>query len=551
MSDEDNPVKIFFSAPNVRSLYQTIRQGLTESFGPKSLVGMDERFFSDLIEIMKMVMKPIKRVPADTDKDIFVQTLNKQVINEAVSMYVSVIQGDAPEVQQPSLERIPSPKPRQKKRQSTPIKSVTSSKEITDVALEHLMQNRNPEDVKPGVPKFKDDDEEYSDDINELYEHAEYYRQNQDLLPHPEIHDDSNVRETPLRYEATPPPRGAERYLEHKIESMAVPNRPSEMESSPIPLLPPQPSELQVLIPANSRNQVSETRAIPHIFVVNSTDRNPNIHPSPSEYRIVIRSPFIDVVSVKLLSADIPLSAYNVNSTNNLLYFEEVAGTTITAIIPEGNYPDADALAMAVEASMIAVTGLGVTYTATVDMLTGKITITSDGAGGAIFNLLFFGTPMLDGPGPAPFQKEIPQYPPASLGPILGYQAGVDYTGVLTYTAPFVPNMDGESSVYLHIKELELLKSENSNVDCSFAQIPYVGTDGYARYNCKQYAKFMRHFSPIEGKLAYLTISFRTASGELFDFNGRNNTLTFMIRTNDVNVGPYEPGNTDIPEQKH
>lgn len=568
--DNNNPIKKFFSPNNVLSLYQTIQQGLQERYQTT----IPERYVEQLIDIMKMVVEPLpQRIPANVDRDWFIQSLNKQVLKEAVPMFADIASkhadqqlGYAADSTQQAPLLPPQRKPQQDpmRPQSTPINKVLNV-EVDEAKLSKLMQERGNKAAPVPRPKFEDDEPEYPDDINDLYELEEQSRHHQDVIP-PPTEAIGETRSTPILYTQPPvvpvavsplqsaynpnefigaPPRGAERITSSSNSTVIRRfDEPSigdllgnEVEDEETP---PQPAELR-LIPQTSRNQVSTSKAIPNVLIVNSADRNQNIYPNASDFRVQLLRQYTDVESLELSCALIPLSAYNVNSTNNKINFEETMGTTLTAVIPVGNYPDATTLAFAVAASLTAATANGVTYSAAVDPLTGKFTITSDGAGGSIFTLIFFGTPSLEGVGPVQYQRERPSYPPDSSGSILGF-APTDYSGSLTYTAPFTPNLDGEPAVYVHVQEAEMLDSNNPRVQDALACIAIAGGNegrGYERFAASEWCRFVRYYSPLEGKIGTLTISLRTASGSLLDLNGRDYVLTFNIVTNDKTQSVY------------
>jgi hypothetical protein len=555
--DTANPIKQFFSASNVRTLYQTIQQGLKEQYSTT----IDDRYMAQLVDVMKIVVEPLpKRIPATVDKNWFVQSLNKQVIQESIPLFIGFVTkkpvgGSStpllPPPQQPKMERPDRP-------QTT---NANNNASADDEALTKLVNDRSDRRPPMQRPKFEDDQPEYPDDINDLYEMEEQFRQQSDVMAPPQERFGETLS-TPISYTAsTPigdvPPRGAERFHVNATPIAATPIvstpivPPLASLTHPVPE-PPQPSQLR-LIPETSRNQVTDSRAIPHVLIVNSADRNINIYPNPSQYRVQLDDRYYDVEALELCCALIPLSAYNVNTSNNVLLFEETAGVTLTALIPVGNYPDVTALSVAVAASLTAASVNGVTYTATVDPLTNKITITSDGAGGSIFTLIFFGQPTLEGIGPTQFQRERPAFPPNSIGGVLGYNPQ-DYTGALTYTAPNVPNIDGEPAVYLHVEEAEMLESNNTNVRNALACIALAGGEesrGYERFSSHEWCRFVRYYSPLEGKIANLTITMRTASGALFDFNGRDHVLTFTITTRDKAQPVYGNDRTDRSGEHH
>jgi len=546
-------------------------------------VQIDHRYKEQLIEIMKMVLEPLpKRIPTDVDPRWFVRTLNQQTLKEALPIFADIAKGTtvpgekvAGNFQARLRENIARGDPmmgRAAGQQSTPINNVSAD----EASYQSMMNRRRSEIQQPRqAPHFADPEVEYPDDINDLYEYAEKERQLSDIqqAPDPTLQlpfdrmSGFMVRNSPTDYSSISPdpvlersggvfdpdtfdarpPISTERLNRHMV-------RPTEDAPSDLDFaaqtgqqlsfadIAPQPAQMRVLIPKTSRNLVHDSNHIPHIFVVNSaTDRNSAVYPSPSSYRVQLRDQYLDVVSVELTRAVVPLSTFNVNENNNVILFQEVDGATQQATIPIGNYPDVDTLAMAVAASMTAASPGGVTYTHFVNMLTSKITLTSDGFGGAIFNLEFFGTPSLEGEGTIEFKKEKPQYPTNSIGPVLGYDS-LDYTGALIYEAPFVPNLAGDDTVYIHVDELELIESNNASVHDAFAQIDLIGSNvlDYSRFEPRDHNRFIKYFSPPKGKLANLTISLRDAEGRLIDFNGRNHVLTFEVITKDKTQSPYE-----------
>lgn len=597
-SASKNPVQTFFSKSNAQNLYRTIRRGLKEHYD----VEIDNRYLEQMIDIMKMVIEPLpKRIPMNVDHDWYVKTLNEQAIREALPMFADIAKGKGKmqpgqqQQQQTATAASGGPISFMRRPQSTPLANVGGPSTDTESAYQRLVEDRNPPaaPAPPDHPNFEDPPMEYSDDVNDLYEYAEQQRQVVSLpqmldpdslpfdinpqatrteaaqyqpkppvqpprgqstpLPHldgggDDIHFDSN------RFVTEGAPRGTERLNREMVRPRRFDNSEfvnrSDLKQAASPEngqmlsfddIAPQPAQMRVLIPKTSRNLVHDSQQIPHQYVVSSRDRNPTVYPNASEFRLELRQPYIDVVSVELLQVTLPLSAYNVNENNNTIDFEEVDGIVQSATVPIGEYPDATSLGVAVAASMTAASAGGVTYSSSVNPLTGKITLTSDGFGGAIFNLLFLGTPSLEGEGTVEFRREKPQYPDSSIGPVLGYDTA-DYTGALIYAAPFVPDLSGINAVYMHIDELELLESNNPEIHDAFARIPIINTGAqtFATFEPNTTLRYEKYFSPPLGKLATLTISLRNEDGKIVNFNGRNYSLTLQIITKDKTQGPYQ-----------
>lgn len=118
-----------------------------------------------------------------------------------------------------------------------------------------------------------------------------------------------------------------------------------------------------------------------------------------------------------------------IESGSNTIVFEETASTPLTATVAAGEYSDTTAFLAAVKAALEAAGGS--VYTVAVDVNTGKIKITSDGAGGGgILNLLWTDAGSL------------------AMGDILGFDTAADMTGALTYTADVLRLTTGEFLVF-------------------------------------------------------------------------------------------------------
>lgn len=73
-------------------------------------------------------------------------------------------------------------------------------------------------------------------------------------------------------------------------------------------------------------------------IIIDSRDRNIDVNPQPNNYEIDLEKYLYNIISLELISADIPNTEYIINSDNNLLHFEETNNTELIATIPIGNY---------------------------------------------------------------------------------------------------------------------------------------------------------------------------------------------------------------------
>lgn len=557
---EKNPIKVFSSDENAKRLYRYIQQGIKEKYN----ITIDERYKKDMLSIMEMVVAPVRKTPPNgISPDKLLRVLNEQTLKEALPLFATEVEKSRQQQPQPQ-QPFAAPPQRQSTVITRPMQSTPIDVQSDNTTYERLLEARTPMNQMQAAkqPIFADPEPEYIDDVNDLYEDAENKRQQRDFIPPPtelpfEPQKGFQLRERPTEYSAQPP-RGSERYLEHQnivappvvsiVTTKKGQQQPVEDETetgiasstslSFGDVVPQSATQMRVLIPKTSRNHVPDSRQIPHYFVINSRDRNTATYPSPSEYRIELRQNYIDVVSVELINAAIPLTFYNVNTSNNIVEYEEVDGTIIRATVPVGNYPDITTLLFATTSSMTAASSNGAVYSSSVNSLTGKVTLISNGANSSIFNLVFFGQPILDNTS----SRDRPQYAPNSIAEMLGF-GPLDYSGDLMYQATSLPNMTPEPNIYLHVRELELLESNNSNVHNAFAMINLGSEDNYGKFIYfapEDPLRYIKVFSPPKGKLAYLTISFRNEQGDLIDFNGVNHSLTFSILCKDKSQGPYD-----------
>lgn len=72
--------------------------------------------------------------------------------------------------------------------------------------------------------------------------------------------------------------------------------------------------------------------------IIDSRDRNIDKYPEPNKYTLDLEHDMYNVISVELISAEIPNTEYIINNDNNSLHFEETNGATLIATIPVGNY---------------------------------------------------------------------------------------------------------------------------------------------------------------------------------------------------------------------
>ena len=272
-----------------------------------------------------------------------------------------------------------------------------------------------------------------------------------------------------------------------------------------------------------------------YYLVIDSRDRNQDLYPNSSNYQIDFNEVYKDILSIELISAEIPKSSYLINNSNNKIYFEETTGIEFVATIANGNYTP---ITLANEIQSVLNTIGNSNYTVTVDnILTNKFTFTSDlSAGAGHFNLIFNG-------GTEKYNNITrTTYKDNSIGSIIGFTR-VNMTGSNTYTGQNQYNLNGENYIFLNIKELENLDSitdANSSGTNSFTKITLdVDNTNTKYYKAENDYISQKIFVPPLPKLGQMIIKFLTYNNDLYDFSGREHSLYFKITTFNQNQKYY------------
>jgi hypothetical protein len=295
---------------------------------------------------------------------------------------------------------------------------------------------------------------------------------------------------------------------------------------------PPQPTNLQMLIkqPDVFRKYLEEANkglTKEYFVVIDSRDRNYDLFSSTSKYEVELNNVYKDIVSIELISAEIPHSGYIINISNNEIHFIETntqisTNTYYTATIPQGDYTESE-LATTIGNQMT--TAGQSTYTVTIDTTSRKISVASNLTGGDnIFSLIFRGN--------TEKYEDTTRYlyKTRSIGNILGFTR-TDLSGSASYTGQNQYNINGENYILLHIDNLSNMEGRGYGVSNSFAKITLTSDKNKTRfYNMNEYIT-KKIFNPPLAKLNQLFIKFKKYDGELYDFGGIEHSLFFKITT--------------------
>lgn len=280
-------------------------------------------------------------------------------------------------------------------------------------------------------------------------------------------------------------------------------------------LLIQQPKKFKELVEKsyNDNNYIKE-----EYLLIDSRDRNQTDYENPNNYQIDLTEEYKDILSVSLISSNIPKSQYLINSSNNKLNFIDSNLVEYEIQIPIGNYT-INELTTQIQTSMNATASTDV-YTVTEDTKTNKITISTTG----IFQLLFNGGTEIYNDTTRSIYKE------NSIGKLIGF-TNTDTNGSNTYTSQKQYDLNGPTYILLHINELNNLDGIKNSIKNAFAKIPLDTNQNEYKFfkNCNDY-NVITEFSPPLARLSQLNIRFLNYDNTEYDFGGLEHTFLLKIR---------------------
>lgn len=278
---------------------------------------------------------------------------------------------------------------------------------------------------------------------------------------------------------------------------------------APAPVHDPVPYSIPEAIEERLNDHIAPGVTSTQVILVESRDRDLDKYPEPSEYVLDVPD-IINVESITLESAVIPASQYLIHDGNDTFRVQETnaqesSNEWVDVNIPHGDY-DITSLAAAIKAALDGA-GAGATYAVTETSLTSTLAITSSLGGTAdLFNLDFT-------------SRDIAQ--------VLGYRPQ-EYTGLLTYSAPWRYNLSGEPYVLLQVNDYDLVDSAGDTVR-ALAVIPLDGSRTIFRENGDYTATYIP--PGISARINTLRVRITDRSGNLYDFNGVDHNFTLRVTT--------------------
>lgn len=262
-----------------------------------------------------------------------------------------------------------------------------------------------------------------------------------------------------------------------------------------------------------------------HTVLVDSRDREIGAYPDAGRYRVMLPRIYRDVVSARLLSAEVPSSFYVFtaalgNTTLQIQTDEEV----IIASIPDGNYGPASMQAAIMTALNQA--SPDISWSLEISQTTLKARVSNN-------NTVEFGLTVA----------------PGDLASALGFLP----TGNLSsegaeLVSSHVVNLNPQAYVLLDIEELNGIDEGGLGGDevgqGSFAKIPFnANSFEYVYLDTTRSSTPAVHFIPAIPKLDRLRVAIRFHDGRTVPFNGADHSFTLQLETR----SPVTPPKNSAP----
>jgi hypothetical protein len=266
----------------------------------------------------------------------------------------------------------------------------------------------------------------------------------------------------------------------------------------------------------------------PTILLINSANRNTDeddINGTQS-YKVKLGDDLTDIVKLRLEVADIPKSRYMINSYNDIFRFQETnvqvsAGTYFEINLTHGNYDGADlVLELKTEMEVVSATTYDVSY----DSDTKKITISQNGSGVDVFNIIF-----TDGPRTIDDTKY--PYFENSAGRIFGFKP-INKSGAsgASFVGDWIVDLSYGDYVIVRLNDIDNLTTSNAS-GIGNAWFPvYLDhiEDRYKYINDGKMNTYEIQFKNLK-RYSYMRISLFDQYGKKYETNGINHSFVFSV----------------------
>lgn len=240
-------------------------------------------------------------------------------------------------------------------------------------------------------------------------------------------------------------------------------------------------------------------------FVVDSRSRDIKLFPSPAQYEVIFDDDIDDVLSAKLVCADVPFSTYLINKYFNTLYMS-MNGNSYKVVLDEGDYTPQQLATLIENAinNMVTSGDFTVSYESSTDNFRFK----------------------------AKYGFSIDFSAKNSLCYILGFSTK-EYTSTAEGVAPYTNILNAEyrrnfnycNYIVMSLEQFDTNKSVYNLLAKSFAIIPKKYTD----LNISDKSQIIKTFSPSIPRLNKLRVKFYDPYGNLYDFQNHDHRYELVF----------------------
>lgn len=275
------------------------------------------------------------------------------------------------------------------------------------------------------------------------------------------------------------------------------------------PFIIPEPEGLKEPTKVNNKSVYK--------YSIDSRDRNLDSYPTPSKYAIEFYDGVIkDVISIELLTSNVPFSRYNIHDHNNKLHFvlDSNPGQVMEAVVPPGNYTEA-LLCERLDTILSVDYDIHCTYEA----ITQRCIFSSPTI---LFKLALKGSSYVSADKKTQYRMR-----PDSIGSVVGFTIhddGKANTVSSDIKSKYPMNLRIDDYIIMHIRGAKVFRSNNGTVDNCFAIIRNSDSD-----NLYDPPIIMKTFSPPLASLNTLDLSFYDYNGNLYDFNNKDHNIEFRF----------------------
>lgn len=247
-------------------------------------------------------------------------------------------------------------------------------------------------------------------------------------------------------------------------------------------------------------------------LVIDSKSRDKGLFRNPNSYEVRLSNEITDVISAKLINADVPMSMHMINRYFDTLRLT-VGGTAYNVTLDHGTYSESGLASMMQTKLNAATSGVGVTWSVSYSGVTDGFTF----AASAAFSMVFGSEAN-------------------SLDALLGFDketyASVNSGAVETYPykirSEYRKNFAYNNCVVMFIDQFDTFRSPDNEMDRCFAILPSV----YSQMNISDHPELVKYFSPPIPRLAKLVVSFYDRFGNPYDFQNMEHRFELLIKSN-------------------